>query len=1555
MSALDDILQKISDTSDDTQKGRLFEALCWYFLKHDKVYGPSFSDIWLWRDWPDNEGMPDTGIDIVAKFRDKDTLCAVQCKFRQDDSTITKDEINSFLALSSKEIYSARILFTITGNFSSNANDALLGQHPPVKVLTRYDLEQSSIDWDKFSFDDLNHAEYITKTLRPHQVKAVNDVLNGFVHHDKGKLIMACGTGKTFTSLKIAESYSGRGGLILVLAPSISLLNQSLLAWNYDHDEKLPLISFAVCSDATVGQKDYPDEDMKTSDLAISPTTNSQELFSAWRNSHGKSYSLTVIFSTYQSLQVVHDAQTLGLPRFDLIICDEAHRTAGLAQNENETSSFKLIHNDDFISSRKRLYMTATPKIFGENAKAKAKEKYLPIYSMDDENIFGPELSCFLFSDAIDKNLLSDYKVIIFMYDYDADSQAEIKIDDELSISLSDGAKIIGIRKALAKELSPADNEALTLDPEPMKSAVVFTSTIANSKVFTKAFGKVTELAAAEFQQELHCMNKHIDGSDPVSVRENSLSWLNRTEENSCHILSNARCLSEGVDVPALDAVIFLNPKRSEIDIVQSVGRVMRKADAKKFGYIIIPIAVRSDIKPEDALDKNKEYDAIWKVLKALRSHDNKFQAVINDLNFSGRSRKLILVPPRINTEIYSRQIEIDYLQEWEKTLTAKIVDKCGDREYWDKWTHDLIDIAAEIEAKIREALTHRKAEHEFAKFLDDLKAAINPQISRDTAIDMLTQHIITKPVFDAFFSKFSQLNPVSLAMQKIINSLAEYKIDDRLKELQNFYSHVYQSAQQAATSEAKQKFIKHLYEDFFRHALPKASQKLGVVYTPDEIVDFILRSSDWALREILNFSDGLSSPDVRILDPFSGTGTFTARLIHSGLLNPEIFGYHYVNKIFANEILPLAYYISAVNIEDAFHEVNGGSRIPFHGLSLTDTFTLSGEPERTIPIFMLENGLNTYVQSKLDINVIIGNPPYSVGQKSANDNNQNTKYEALNAQIKETYAKKSSAVNKNSLYDSYILAFRWASDRLGDKKGVICFVTNGAFIDSNSADGMRKSLAEEFSAIYIFNLRGNQRTGDWRKEGEKIFGEGSQCSVAITLLVKKGNDKDKAGPCEIYYYESGDYMRRSEKLSELVSFGSFGGMMNAGIMRRIVPNDKGDWINQRQEVFESFMRLGNKKEREEFAIFGTRYSIGLTTGRDAWCYNFSRESLCENMRAMIEVYNSERERWGNYHGEAEIRDFVNSDERKISWSRGLFKRAANNEPITFRDEAVRVSLYRPFVKEYCCFDERVNEYVYSMPEIFPEHDTKNLLICLSGIGANKNFSVLMTDYMPCCDEIDKGQCFPLYWYERVEGSFLGSGRNDGISDDALSKFRVHYDDMSIEKEDIFYYIYGVLSSPEYALRFGDDTKKMLARVPFASSFREFARIGRELGKLHVNYEGVDEWPIELEGNADDLRVTKMRIVERNGEKVIRYNDGLTIAGIPAEAWDYVVNGRSALGWIVERYRDDVDRASGLRNDCNAWGRETGNERYILELIGRVTRVSVESVRILRSVPELGV
>ncbi|MBQ7221671.1 MAG: DEAD/DEAH box helicase, partial [Synergistaceae bacterium] len=917
MQTLSDIITSIHGSS-DSEKGRLFELLCLYFLRHDKLHKSLYSDARLWKDSPIANGQPDTGIDIVAKLRDSDSYCAVQCKFRDDDSSITKAELDSFLAASSKAIYSRRILFTLTGNFGRNARDTLSGQVPPVTCLTLRDLDRSTLDWSAYP----ENVSYTVKTLLPHQTQAVDAVIEGFSHSDRGKLIMACGTGKTLTSQRIAERYAGKGGLVLVLVPSISLLNQSLLAWNYDSDEAIPLRSFAVCSDATVGRKDYPDEDMKLSDLVIPPTTDAVNLV---REFTPDSEAMTVIFSTYQSLQVISDAQKNGLPEFDIVICDEAHRTAGTASAD---SYFRLVHDNDFIHSRKRLYMTATPKIFTENLKAKAQDDNILLCSMDNAEIYGPEFFRLSFSQAVEQNLLTDYKVMVFMVEKDNPDEPDMP------------AIVQGVSRALAKDISTVDEDFLESDTSPMHRAVAFASTIAASKEFASFADRFTSLTPTPSPlapTPYPLATRHIDGKDSSAKRSSSLQWL-KDESPACRILSNARCLCEGVDVPALDAVIFISPKSSEIDIVQSVGRVMRKSPGKKYGYVILPVIVKPGETPEEALDNNDSYRTVWKVLQALRAHDDHFNAVINSLDFGGSSAKIRVLAP--GSRQHHEWLNDDLAEKYRQQIYIRMVRKCGDREYWSSWVADLVNAFQAISARITSAIP--TVREDFDSFTQELRAAINPSISPEQAVEMLAQHITSKEVFDAIFTGFADYNPVSQSMQKMRAILEASGADLDPRGLEKFNEHVRDKARSASTGEAKQKLLRNIYENFFAQAFSRTAKTLGIVYTPEQIVDFIIRSADWAARDLLSIDGGLSAEGVHILDPFSGTGTFTARLIQLGIIPPEKLYAKYTREIHANEILLLAYYISAVNIEAAYNQMAGGFYTEFPGMVLADTFRLN-------------------------------------------------------------------------------------------------------------------------------------------------------------------------------------------------------------------------------------------------------------------------------------------------------------------------------------------------------------------------------------------------------------------------------------------------------------------------------------------------------------------------------------------------------------------------------------------------------------------------------------
>ena len=1118
MTTINTILDQIRNTkTSEADKGTRFEELIRQYLLNEPVYKEQFSNVWRWTNWPGREGKTDTGIDLVAERNDETGYVAVQCKCYDSDTTIQKSHIDSFLAASGKKNqFVGRIIVSSTPYWSKNAEDAIHGQYPPVQRIDLNDLDASAIDWSAYDVNKPKVKLKPKKQLRPHQTEALKQVCGGFETADRGKMVMACGTGKTFTSLKIAETLAGKGGTVLFLVPSLSLLSQTLQEWTAE--SALSLHCYAVCSDTKIGKHD--DDDPTTpDDLAIPATTNGKELAKSLA-AINRNDKMTVVFSTYQSIDAINVAQNNGVPEFDLIICDEAHRTTGARLEGKDESHFVRIHDNDVIKGKKRLYMTATPRLYSSDTKAKAKERDVPLWSMDDETYFGEVLYYLGFSSAVSQGLLADYKVVILGVDesiapiIEATTTAKKK-----ELPLVDPAKIIGCWNALAGKYDDGKKPKL-------HRAVAFTTSIKQSQTFQKQFeGIITEYRNNTDDTDnkaLKCEVKHVDGTMNALERNSHLQWLKGdftgTPGKECRILSNARCLSEGVDVPALDAVIFLTPRKSKVDVVQSVGRVMRKAEGKEYGYIILPVVIKAGTKPEDALNDSEAYEMVWGVLQALRAHDDRFQNQINVYELDGKEPEKVIVSFIGTATATSALKEVtdnrpvqqllgfsyDDIKLWKNALYATLVKKCGEKRYWEEWAEDVAELAQkhiETLERLADDETHR---YNFMAFLDHLRTNLNDSVTEKDAVEMLAQHIITKPVFTALFDSedFSNNNPVSQALDKVVGMLEDATESTAGKDthLDRFYESVKQRVAGVKTAAGKQKIIIELYDKFFKTAFPRLSERLGIVYTPVEVVDFILKSVDQALRN--EFGKGITDKDIHVLDPFTGTGTFIVRLLQSGLIDAKDLERKYEKELHANELVLLAYYIAAINIENTFEECAKRSA-PFPGIVHTDTFTMTQEKKLVDDA----NSKRAKKQKEAPIAVIIGNPPYSIGQRSANDNNQNTEYRELNKRIEETYAKESSAGLSKSLYDSYIRAFRWASDRIGDK-GIICFVTNGGWLDGNAMDGFRKCLAEEFTDIYVFNLRGNQRTSGEtsRKEGGKIFGSGSRTPVTITLLIKNNS-----------------------------------------------------------------------------------------------------------------------------------------------------------------------------------------------------------------------------------------------------------------------------------------------------------------------------------------------------------------------------------------------------------------------------------------------------------------
>ena len=1622
--ALDALLTTFrEDARSNRDLGDRFERLIVSYLETDPIQAERFDKVWMWSEWPDRGNMPDTGADLVARERATGDLCAIQCKFYLPEHSLAKGDIDSFLAILGKAKFSSGMIVATTSIWSDNARDAIRNQTKNINVLGVHDLAASSIDWSKFDGKKAASLKLLPKKkLRPHQDAALKDVLKGFKTSDRGKLIMACGTGKTFTALRIAEAVAS-GGHVLFLMPSLALLSQTLREWKTE--AKGELHSLAVCSDANIGKRtkkgDGDQADIAIFDLAFPATTSAKQIteqHEALKKAAKKAKTtdgMTVVFSTYQSIDAVSKAQKAGLPAFDLIICDEAHRTTGVTLAAGDESHFVKVHDPKFIKAAKRLYMTATPRLYGDEAKSKAKEADALLCSMDDESLFGPEFHRLGFGEAVSKNLLADYKVLVLAVDekyVNAAFQKQIA-DKNNEINLDDAVKITGCWNGLSKTFQPGseDAESAQGDLGPMRRAVAFSRSINDSKSFVRNFKEIIEAYREKRPNDdayLRVDCDHVDGTFNALRRNELLDWLKApTPDNHCRILSNARCLSEGVDVPALDAVLFLNPRDSVVDVVQSVGRVMRKADGKQYGYIILPIGIPADKKPDEALRDNDKYRVVWQVLQALRAHDDRFNATINQIELNNERPGNIGVigvsgSPESDTggggsdviydDFTQGVLNFAELEEWKDAIYSKIVLKCGDRRYWETWAADVAKIAERHSDRIKTLLEAKNSKHAkaFGVFLEGLRTNLNPTVSQDDAIEMLAQHLITRPVFDALFANyaFAKSNPVSQAMQAMLDAMDDQALRKETESLEKFYASVKTRVEGIDNAEGRQKVVVELYDKFFRIAFPRMAERLGIVYTPVEVVDFIVRSVEDVLRD--EFNTTIGAENVHIIDPFTGTGTFIVRLLQSGLIKPADLPRKYKHELHANEIVLLAYYIAAINIEETYHGLmraagKDAAYEPFEGIVLTDTFQLFESSGHVAESALPENTARVKRQKAAPIRVVMSNPPYSAQQESENDNNANLEYPALDQRIRSTYAERSSAKLLKNLYDSYIRAVRWASDRINGR-GVVAFVTNGSFIDANNMDGLRACLVDEFTGLYVFNLRGNQRTSGEvsRAEGGKIFGSGSRTPVAVTVMVK---NPDKPGPAVLRYYDIGDYLTREDKLAIVADAASIAGLAKAAKWQTLAPNADHDWINQRDPNFEKFITLGTKEDSTAATLFET-YSLGVVTNRDAWAYNFSSARLRASIVAMIEVYNDERRKYRKAcDGKAkkdwpDVEEIVAGDAKRISWTRSLKADVARDKDLSFESRAIRPCLYRPFAKQALYFDRRLNEMVYQMPSLFPTPTHENVVLSATGMGATKEFSVLASNTVLDLEAISKGQCFPLYYYVKLEDDepslieaegpvVHGYRRREAITDGALKTFRAAYGP-AVSKEDVFYYVYGVLHSPEYRIRFATNLKKEIPRIPLtkeAADFHRFTKAGRDLAHWHLNYETIEPYPLVESCDALALNpmelyaVSKMTYGRPNtvqkaaGQKwdktAITYNSHITLRGIPPEAFEYVVNGKPALEWVMERYQVTIDKDSGIKNDPNDWSREHKQPRYIIDLVKRVVRVSVETVKIVKSLPAL--
>ncbi|MFD2674443.1 type ISP restriction/modification enzyme [Gulosibacter bifidus] len=1620
----DKLLDEYRALSDSKRmQGNYFEELTAHFLRLDLTWGGRYTNVWLWKDWPGRAGLPDTGADLIAEDA-AGKITAIQCKFYAANKKVSKGDLDSFLEFVGRQGIDEGLWFdTSELEWSANAIEAIKNRTTPVRRITIDQFRHSNIDWSTYSLLHPENAPqtFTRKRLRPHQHEAIEAVMDAFNSGvERGKLVMACGTGKTFTALKLAErvtrDLANGHSTMLFLVPSIALLNQTLVDWSQEHDPELPFTALAVCSDPSVGRKQTGDiTSVPLEQLPIPATTDPARIsaeYDTWQE-HGE--GMLVVFSTYQSIDVISQAQRNGaLPSFDLVICDEAHRTTGVTLASEDESAFVRVHDNEFIDAARRVYMTATPRIYNDKVKNKAKEQDAVLASMDDETLFGKVLYRISFGEAVESQLLTDYKVLVLGVSEDqvAGSFQKQMANHNHELTLPDVSKLVGCWNGLAKRESGKYAEGFGDDIAPMRRAVAFAKDIKASKQIASEFPALVHehlqnVVNDDPTDDLAVQAMHVDGTMSSAERERMLDWLKEPPAETlsgapvARVLTNARCLSEGVDVPSLDAVLFLSARKSQVDVVQAVGRVMRRAEGKQCGYIILPIAIPASDSAHDALSHNKNYEVVWQVLQALRAHDERLDAAINQMAISGKAPETIMVKtidlakkqraprrPGIGDDEFDPAdrdeqtndtavalFGADFEAEWKDHIYAKLVEKVGDRLYWDDWARDIEVIAGRCITLIRAHLEGtRGAKGPFREFVRALGQTVNPEITDDEAIEMLAQHMITRPIFDAMFPEreFSAENPVSLKLNRVLDSFSENQaFENELEQLGAFYASITERIRNLPDVRSKQSLLVLLYDRFFSKAFPKLADRMGIVFTPVEVVDYILRSADVMCQAV--FGKSLSDEGVNILDPFVGTGTFITRLLQLGLIKPQDLARKFQHELFANEIVLLSYYIAAVNIESVYREVCADAGLAedaivastaagFPGISLTDTFAMTERESEVAMGFFPENTERIETQLDSAINVIVMNPPYSVGQSSANDDNQNAKYPVLDAEIRNSYALRSTGGRKSQLYDSYFRAIKWATLRVKER-GIIAFVSNNGFIDGNTADGVRLTWTEEFDEIFVFNLRGNQRTqGELsRKEGGKVFGSGSRTGVAITVLVKNG-EGTPAG--RVHYHDIGDYLDRETKLTALQVQSSIEGTEFV----RITPNDAGDWINQRDERFPSFTPLINRAgDGFEQSLFRLS-SLGLATNRDAWCYNFSRHAISTSVNRTIDTFNSCL---------ADQQKIL--DPTRIAWSGTLDTRLRKQLPLDSRTGEIVTAAYRPFLAMHCYWDAALNHRQYRLPKLWPTAAQTNRAFCVNQRGGS---APLMTVMLPDLHLNGDSQVFARYIWEPVDaedGGFNldsltasaeevivdGYRRVDNITDDALAMFQRVYDDATITKDDIFYYVYAVLHHPEYRERYAADLKKMLPRIPNLRGFHDYARIGRELTDLHVNYERVPAHPdIELQLAANTpsdeydlfaIGTKKMSWTKRTSKTALRYNEYVTITGIPEAAENYEIGGRSPLGWIIDRYYIKTDKASGIVNDPNAWLREQQNPRYVVDLIASLVTLSLETQRLVAELPEFDV
>ena len=1390
-------LRTVSDSPQE--RGRIFERVMRAAFERNPQYSDRFVQVWLWADWPGRALLGyggDSGVDLVAKEFDGG-VCAIQCKLYDTGSKVPSSDIDSFLAEAGKAPFTSSLLVT-TGGLTAQSWSKIEQATKRCEVLSGYELDRWPVRWSE-CFEDPDAMEFGERAEpRSDQVEALDKIAKGFDENDRGQVHMPCGTGKSLVALWAAEQQVGRGGRVLYLMPSIALMAQTMRVWAAHRS--LPHRYGAVCSDVTTGRR----ASATKSDLAelLAPPSTNRDQIAVTLQTPVTDEAMHVWFCTYQSVPVLSQVLAEHAPEivFDLVVCDEAHRTTGIgaAAKEASASAFVMVHSDEHVPAAKRLYQTATPRVFTERQRRKIEERVAAglgsaddSYSMDDESVFGPVFYEMSFVEAIERDLVSDYRVLVVgvnereaalhgagkrVTEITASDRArKAKVDSDYA------TKLLGCWDAMATPESQIRALGTVAGEIPddaahrhLRTAIAFTNTVRSSQACSEdAYfadegleGRLWESIASDVREAnpgrkfLSIDVDHVDGTTRAVARSEALSALERQSRDTtgpprCRVISNAQLFTEGVDVPALDSVVFLEPRRSPVQVTQAVGRAMRRAEGKDFGYVVIPVIVPegSEMTDGEVLDSS-DFKTVWEVVRALRSHDERVDYWVNDPRVAS---PIILHPPRredpevvTESEIAEQgELRLKVIRRLEDAVASKIVQECGDRQMWPTWGQRAADVCARVERKTGALIAEPSCRAAFEGFLAAMREAVGAHLTHAEAQQMVAHHVVTIPVFDHLFTdaQFAARNPISRAINRFLDALAaahaastadpdassaDRVFGDLLVPLARSYRTMQRMLENTHSAAETVDLLRQIYEGFFKHAMKDTVKRLGIVYTPVEIVDFMLRSADAACRK--HFGHGLTAENVHALDPFTGTGTFLHRLLTaartdgSPLIEDSDLARKYTGnchhgtpgscagkadheyctppELHANEVVLLAYYIAALKIEAAAAErgIDTDYR-QYRGIVFGNTFS-SDARQGSIPGFD-DNSARARAQSLLPIRVIVANPPWSSGQKSAGDDNPNIEYPEIEQRVRDTYGVKHREVTGGAMGPAagnlYVEALRWASDRIqrtngAENPGIVAFVHPNSLSNAPSLTGARAALRDEFSAIYVINLRGDaMKSGEeFRAEGDKVFGQHSRNGVQITLLVRDPKRID-AGPATLQYAEVPARSTLDEKFRWLQDLGD----IDSSQFDQVPVNDAHDWVNITDGSFQGLLPIcASGQDKDAAAV--RRHELGVKTNLDAYVYSFSRDALATKVNRLIDAYEDARRQ---YVEQGMRFDSLtrNSNPSAIRWTAALKQALKRKDKIEFAPERIRRVLYRPFVTLWLYDDDRILAQSKAATSLFPD------------------------------------------------------------------------------------------------------------------------------------------------------------------------------------------------------------------------------------------------------------